>query len=219
MLRAVIVEDELIVANHLKTILQKNDVEVIDIVDNPKDAEDILKLSPDFYLLDIRLVENSNGLEIGKKLNNLKIPFIYITANNEISIIKKAVATNPLSYISKPFNERDVLAAIELLKIKFSNKRFLQIITPKGKQNIPEQNILYCEANGSYIYVVTEDNKYTQRITIKEVTEKLSDNFVRIHRSYLINTSKITFRKASSIFIGEKEIFITRFYKNNLPNE
>jgi DNA-binding LytR/AlgR family response regulator len=219
MLRAVIVEDELIVANHLKTILQKNDVEVIDIVDNPKDAEDILKLSPDFYLLDIRLVENSNGLEIGKKLNNLKIPFIYITANNEISIIKKAVATNPLSYISKPFNERDVLAAIELLKIKFSNKRFLQIITPKGKQNIPEQNILYCEANGSYIYVVTEDNKYTQRITIKEVTEKLSDNFVRIHRSYLINTSKITFRKASSIFIGEKEIFVSRFYKNNLPNE
>ncbi|MBI2259883.1 MAG: LytTR family transcriptional regulator DNA-binding domain-containing protein [Flavobacteriia bacterium] len=46
--------------------------------------------------------------------------------------------------------------------------------------------------------------------------KKLSEIFIRVHRSYLINKNKITSRKSSSIFIGEKEILISRFYKNNL---
>ncbi|MBI2259884.1 MAG: response regulator [Flavobacteriia bacterium] len=166
MIKAVIVEDELLVANHIKIILLKEDIEVIDIVDNVKEAENLISTNPDFFLLDIRLFENSSGIEIGEKLNKLNIPFIYITANNEMSVIKKAVATNPQTYISKPFNERDVLAALELLKIKLNNKRYLQIMTTKGKINIPEQTILYCEANGSYVDVVTENHKYTQRTTL-----------------------------------------------------
>ncbi|PIZ06394.1 MAG: hypothetical protein COY57_02210, partial [Flavobacteriales bacterium CG_4_10_14_0_8_um_filter_32_5] len=156
-MNAIIVEDELIIADHLAQILSSINVNVIEIIDDLTEAEKSLAKAPDFYFLDIRLSNNQNGIEFGKVLNNLAIPFIYITANNELEILKKAIATQPTSYITKPFKERDVIAAVELIKLKTKVANYLQIITPKGIKKIAEQEILYCEAKGSYVNIVTEN--------------------------------------------------------------
>jgi len=218
-MNAIIVEDELIIADHLAQILSSINVNVIEIIDDLTEAEKSLARAPDFYFLDIRLSNNQNGIEFGKVLNNLAIPFIYITANNELEILKKAIATQPTSYITKPFKERDVIAAVELIKLKTKVANYLQIITPKGIKKIAEQEILYCEAKGSYVNIVTENGTFVQRMTLKKTLEMLSDDFLRIHRSFIINKHKISSSKSNTIYISEFPLPISRAYKSLLIKE
>ena len=218
-MNAIIVEDELIIADHLAQILSSLNINIIDIIENLADAEKSLTKAPDFYFLDIRLSNNENGIEFGKTLNNLGIPFIYVTANNELEILKKAIATQPTSYITKPFKERDVIAAVELIKLKAKASKYLQIITPKGVKKISEQEILYCEAEGSYVKIVTENGIFIQRMTLKKTLEMLSDDFVRIHRSFIVNKHKISSYKSSTVYINEFQLPISRAYKNFLIKE
>jgi len=217
-MNAIIVEDELIIADHLSQILSSINVNVIEIIDDLTEAEKSLTKAPDFYFLDIRLSNNQNGIEFGKTLNNLAIPFIYITANNELEILKKAIATQPTSYITKPFKERDVIAAVELIKLKTKAANYLQVITPKGIKKIAEQEILYCEAEGSYVKIVAENGTFIQRMTLKKTLEMLSDDFVRIHRSYIINKNKISSYKSNAIYINKFQLPISRAYKSLLTN-
>lgn len=218
-MNAIIVEDELIIADHLAQILSSLNINIIDIIENLADAEKSLTKAPDFYFLDIRLSNNQNGIEFGKTLNNLGIPFIYVTANNELEILKKAIATQPTSYITKPFKERDVIAAVELIKLKAKASKYLQIITPKGVKKISEQEILYCEAEGSYVKIVTENGTFIQRMTLKKTLEMLSDDFVKIHRSYVINKHKISSFKSNVIFINNHQLPISRAYKDIITNK
>lgn len=213
-MNAIIVEDELIIADHLAQILSSININVIEIIDDLTEAEKSLTKAPHFYFLDIRLSNNQNGIEFGKILNNLAIPFIYITANNELEILKKAIATQPTSYITKPFKERDIIAAVELIKLKTKVANYLQIITPKGIKKITEQEILYCEAEGSYVKIVTEKTTFVQRMTLKKTMEMLSDDFVKIHRSYVINKNKISSFKSNIIFINNHRLPISRAYKD-----
>ena len=214
-MKAVIVEDEYIVAEHLADILTKNHIVVLGATDNLVEAEKMLLKLPDLFLLDIRLSDNQSGIEFGKKLYQLKIPFIYITANNEIETLKKAIATHPETYITKPFNEQDVIAAIELIRLKKSAKKQLEIITSKGVELISESDILYCEAEGSYTKIVTESKLIIQRITLKKITEKLSTDFVRIHRSFIVNKQKITAQNTHSVYINQTKLPISRSYKKS----
>lgn len=212
-MKAVIVEDEYIIAEYLAGILIKNHIDVLCSTDNLLEAEKMLLKLPDLYLLDIRLSDSQSGIEFGKQLQQLKIPFVYITANNEIETLKKAIATQPETYITKPFNEQDVIAAIELIRLKKSTKKQLEIITSKGIELILESDILYCEAEGSYTKIVTDSKLIIQRITLKNFAEKLSDNFVRIHRSFIVNKQKITTQKANLVYINQTKLPISRSYK------
>lgn len=218
-MNAIIVEDELIIADHLSQILSSIKVNVNEIIDDLADAEKSLAKSPDFYFLDIRLSNNQNGIEFGKTLNNLGIPFIYVTANNELEILKKAIATQPTSYITKPFKERDVIAAVELIKLKVKDSKYLQVITAKGTKKIAEKEILYCEAEGSYVKIVTENGTFVQRMTLKKTLEMLSDDFVKIHRSYAVNKHKISSFKSNIVFISNHQLPISRAYKDIITNK
>lgn len=218
-MNAIIVEDELIIADHLSQILSSINVNVIEIIDDLTDAEKSLTKAPDFYFLDIRLSNNQNGIEFGEKLNKLNIPFIYITANNELEVLKKAIATQPTSYITKPFKERDIIAAVELIKLKTKVAKYLQVITPKGVKKIAEQEILYCEAEGSYVKIVAENGTFIQRMTLKKTLEMLSDDFIKIHRSYVVNKYKISSFKSNVVFINNHQLPISRAYKDIITNK
>ena len=215
-MKAVIVEDELLIAEHLKSILIKNKIEVVLITDSIRVAEKEIINKPDFYLIDIRLNTNKDkeGIILGEKLKTQNIPFIYITANNDINTLKKAINTEPISYISKPFNERDIIAVTELLKIKLATKPTLNIIDATTSKIYLDQ-ILFCKANGSYTDIVTEQKTYIQRINLKDLQAKLDNRFIRVHRSYIVNKDKIENQSAILIYINGYKIPISRSYKSS----
>ncbi len=162
-MKVVLIEDEYLVADYLKTILVKNGFEVIGMADDYQTALKLIAFKPDVCLVDIRLANNENGIDVGKVLNKKQIPFIYLTANNELTTIKDAVKTHPEAYLTKPFSERDVIAALELINFKFNAIKTLELKTVKGKIEILFDDILYIEADNVYTKIISKSKVHTER--------------------------------------------------------
>lgn len=216
-MKVIIVEDDLIVADHLKMMLKRHDVNVMATLDNVNEAKISANLhQPDLIFVDIRLEGEESGIDLGNHLSKINIPFIYVTANNEVSTMRLATQSKPMAYVTKPYKENDIIAMLEIFKSKF--QQTFTVKTSHGKKSILIADILYTEANGSYTDIVTVDKKYTERISLSQLEEVLSSDFIRIHRSFIINKNKIEHYTASTIFINQKEISISRVYKSNIEH-
>jgi DNA-binding response OmpR family regulator len=118
-----IVEDESIVALEIEEYLKLNGYNVVDICFNAKSAVEVaLTKEIDLIIMDISL-HNSSGIdaaiEIKKRLN---IPIIYLTSYVDEEVINNAIATNPSAYLTKPFDQNELLASIKIALI--SKDRF-----------------------------------------------------------------------------------------------
>ena len=72
-------------------------------------------------------------------------------------------------------------------------------------------SILVVEAKGDYIYIKTDTKNYTVHSTLKKIEDKLpQDIFLKVHRSFIINTTKIVDIEDNSILIGKDVIPVSR---------
>lgn len=118
--KILIVEDESLVALDIKTSSEEYDYTVIGIA---KDCATTLvklrELTPDLILMDINLKKSIDGIEtvihIQEKYN---IPVIYLTAYTDETTIQRAIKTDPLGYIVKPFKPEELNATIKLALYK-----------------------------------------------------------------------------------------------------
>src|SRR5690606_37266591 len=215
-MRVVIVEDELLIAEQLEDVLTANDCSVIGIAQTLENASKLLHFNPDFVFLDIQLKNNENGIDFGNTLNQQGIPFIYITANTEVETLKEAIKTNPVSYISKPFKNNDVIAALELVRLNHSLKPKVTLKLVNKDVDVLLEDILFCEAKGSYTEIITKQNRYTKRINLNDFLAYLDSNFVRVHRSFVVNKNQITYKTSTSVFFNTLEIPVSKLYKDNI---
>ncbi len=112
-----IIEDDLISAYYLKKILQKNDFNVIDIVDNAIDAIKIFKKTqPDIILMDIMLCGNISGCELAIDIRHidLKVIIIFLSAFSDDNMIEYALSANAYSYLLKPYRDVDILNTMKM---------------------------------------------------------------------------------------------------------
>ena len=112
-----IVEDALSEAKELRETLERNNFNVIANVDNYRDAMNILINKPvDLAILDIYLGNNPDGLNIAEAIDLMpdkQKPFMFLTSSNDRKIFERAKLTKPFSYTIKPFNELELIYAIE----------------------------------------------------------------------------------------------------------
>ena len=132
-----IVEDEFIVANDLRIMLQKAGYKVCGIAPSVAKALDLIKTkSPDWILLDIFLQGTKTGIDLAGQLTEMGIPFIYISANTNQGILEAAKATQPYGFLVKPFREKDLLVMLDIALYRHKqSKKFNQ---PK-ELTFPEQ--------------------------------------------------------------------------------
>lgn len=123
-IRILIIEDEAVIAQDIKDILLSLDYEVCEIINNSDKAIDYLSFhSPDLVLCDINIKGTQDGIQVAEKtLQKKKIPFIYLTSMSDRLTIDRAKKTMPYGYIVKPFDEKDLLTAIEIAFFKFSQE-------------------------------------------------------------------------------------------------
>lgn len=113
--KILIVEDEFIVANALRLLLEKAGYAVCEIASSYEEAMEIIGLQkPGMVLLDIQLDGKLTGIDIANQLRNLDIAFIYLSANSNKDVFELAKATHPYGFLVKPFREKDVLAALDI---------------------------------------------------------------------------------------------------------
>ena len=123
--KILIIEDETIVALDIKRIVKNLGYEVTDTVTNFESAiNSVEKNRPDIILSDINLNSDKNGIDIIETIQKKDfIPTIYITAYSDELTIQRAIKTNPMGYILKPFRKDDIKSALLLTIYKLQNEK------------------------------------------------------------------------------------------------
>lgn len=114
--RILIVEDEAIVAEDLENLIIDFGYEIVGSVVGADDAiQQAIEHRPDLILMDIVLRGNKNGIDAANEIKDmLKIPIIFLTAYSDLKLIEEAKNTEPYAFIIKPFQDRQVIASIEV---------------------------------------------------------------------------------------------------------
>ncbi|AYL94317.1 sigma 54-interacting response regulator [Mucilaginibacter celer] len=120
--KILIVEDEFIIAEDLRKILEKAGYEISGIAPSVPKALEIIKLKrPAWVFVDIQLTGKLTGLDLAASLNEMEIPFIYVSANSNQGVLELAKATKPYGFMVKPFREKDVLVALDIAIYRHEN--------------------------------------------------------------------------------------------------
>lgn len=114
--RILIVEDEAIVAEDLENLIIDFGYEMVGSVVGADDAiQQAIEHRPDLILMDIMLKGNKNGIDAANEIKDmLKIPIIFLTAYSDLKLIEEAKNTEPYAFIVKPFQDKQVIASIEM---------------------------------------------------------------------------------------------------------
>jgi len=117
--KILIVEDEFIVANHLKMILERDNFKVIGIASSVTQARNMLaQQKPEWVLLDIILQGEGTGIDLALDLINSEIPFLFISANTNQSTLEAVKKTQPYGFLVKPFRPKDLLVMLDIARYR-----------------------------------------------------------------------------------------------------
>lgn len=206
-IKVIIVDDESLARQITKNYLaNRNDIEILAECSNGFDAiKKINELKPDLIFLDIQMPK-LNGFEMIELLEDPPI-IIFTTAYDHYAI--KAFEVSAVDYLLKPFSEERFNSALEkaltqlgdrfkqnsaienIIKHRDEKIEFLErvVIKDSGKITIiPVEEIKWIEAQDDYVLINSEKGRFLKQKTMKYFENHLNENqFVRIHRSYIIN--------------------------------
>lgn len=123
--KILVVEDEPLIADDIANQLLINDFEISAIAYDYEDAIYELKFNtPDAVVLDINLGSGKTGVDIAEVINQkYGLPFIYLTSYADKETLERAKRTEPLGYVVKPFDERNLIATLEIALYNFAQKQ------------------------------------------------------------------------------------------------
>ena len=209
MIRCVIVEDEEMARNVLKSLLAQycQDVMVCAEADDIVTGKNMIEtFRPDLVFLDIEMPGGS-GFKLLTSMENVDFEVVFVTAYEQFAI--KAIRHDALDYILKPIDPKELVAAVEkvkeakykkTLKKQYDNLlknldpeqlvvRKISISTADKIHLIDVDDIIRCESDNYYTIIYFKDGTSLMvSKTLKEMDQKLQEyDFVRTHKSHLVN--------------------------------
>jgi len=222
-IKCLIVEDEPLAVDVISDFIKQVPfLQLVSVCNDAFSAMEVLKTETiDLIFLDIHLPK-LKGLDFLSTLK--KAPMVIITtAYHEFAL--KSYEYNVIDYLLKPIEFSRFMIAISKVIDRnnvvepnhnnvLNEKPSLFVTVNKKKIRIAFDQILYIESQRENIKIVTEDRVILTRYVISDIENELPAGFLRIHRSFIINTEKIEAFDATCIEIGRKEIPIGRSYKD-----
>ena len=210
-LNILIIEDDKELALELSEILEDYKYNVVAVARNYKDAlTKYYQFNIDLVIIDIFLGDNPEGITFAETIStvpNAIKPFLFLTSSKDQQIFERAKLTNPFRYLLKPFNELELLYAIEMAIEKFYGqinvfasktedtviaKEYLFIKKKNTLKKVNFNNIIYIEVDNRYCNIITEIENFIIQISLSKVYEYLTQNFFKqVHRKYIVNTDMI----------------------------
>lgn len=214
MIRAVIVEDEMHSRESLKNLLRDfcPDVEVCGAAGSIEEAVPLIRSTqPGLLFLDIEL-QNATGFDLLRRLPDMDFEVVFTTAFEQYAI--QAIKFSSLDYLLKPIDIDELQEAVAKAREKqgkHQNHAQLEILlanlearrpsaqsriclaTADGLEFLEVEDILYCEANGSYTtFHLHAARKIVVSKNLKEYENLLEGHpFMRVHNSFLINLHQV----------------------------
>jgi len=221
MITAIIVEDEKLARDLVRDYLKDHqDIQIIgEYEDGFSGLKAINELKPDLLFLDIQMPKLT-GFEMLEVLDHVPA-IIFTTAYDQYAI--KAFEHNAVDYLLKPFSRLRFLDAVrkarerigsgdvnitdKLLEHIDNQEEIIHRVVVRWGSKIhiiPVNEIRYIQAEDDYVMLYTKDNKYLKQKTMKYFETHLSpEEFLRIHRSYIVKVSEI-----SQMQLYEKDSYI-----------
>jgi two-component system, LytTR family, response regulator len=206
-LTLMIVEDEKLICQYLTNFVEQHfadDISICGVAHNTSEAKQIMEIhKPDIALFDIH-IPTENAIEFLKK-QTYDTEIIFVTAYDEFAL--DAFKLHALNYLTKPIDDLQLKEAIGMAIEKINMKNVyrygnnlatlnethsITLVTQKMIIVIRIEQIIYVEAKGVYCaFFYEEDSRLKSIIVSKPLSyyeSVLQDKWMRIHRSYLINT-------------------------------
>lgn len=227
-LSVLIADDEPHARRYIKELLSEdNEVEVVYECKNGQEVLNFLKNKvPSIIFLDINM-PGLTGVEVASKIKSSGSLIIFSTAYDQYAL--KAFEVEAFDYLLKPYDKKrftDVLQRAKSTVERFQQaefsekfvelyKEYNQSIEPhltefrikeKGVEQIIHTNdVLYIEASTIYAVLHLKNGKVLYRAALNLLEQQLPSNFMRVHRSYIVNTSFIS----SSKYLNNSTYMIT----------
>ena len=173
------------------------------------DDEPLALRQLDAMLVDINMPDLS-GLDFVRSLERPPL-FIFTTAYSEFAL--EGFRVNAVDYLLKPFSFNEFLTSMERLKERFEMMRatspemeILSFRTDRRTVLVSPDSIRYVESMSEYIKVHLSDTPEPLVVlySLRRLSEQLpSDRFLRIHRSYLVNLSRIRSAGTGSVILDD----------------
>ncbi|RKF04690.1 LytTR family two component transcriptional regulator [Tenacibaculum lutimaris] len=221
----VIVDDEPIAREILESFIKKTpNLELIASCKNAVEALQVTQTDAiDLFFLDINMPE-INGLSLAKIINK-KSNIIFTTAYRDYAV--DGFDLQVTDYLLKPIAFDRFLQAVQKIstpnsfintsKENETSKDFMFVRADRKMVKINFCDILYIESLGDYVKVFTNDSTIITRETISSFDDKLpKEQFLRVHRSFIIALNKIDSYTNEYIEIQKKAISISRSYKDTV---
>ena len=164
----------------------------------------------DILLLDVEM-KNMNGIELAKRIrkDNNRAEIIFITSHFEF--VGEGYEVDALHYLIKPISAEKLTQVLTKAAEKLSVEPPSMVISSDGEiVKLYESDILYAESYLHYVTIHTKDKEYKIKENISVFESKLSDDFYRIHRSYLVSLKHITRISRTSVNVGNTELPLSR---------
>lgn len=227
-IKILIVEDEWIISEEIKELLLLKGFDVVGQVEDSVSALDVFQEHEvDVALLDINIKGPKDGIELAKEIiEEHNCAIIFLTAFDDEHFLNRAKEVRPAAYIVKPYQARNLEMAVEIAfnNLMESNNPpkqdsyilpdFVFIKEGSRFKKIALESIHYAEAVGSYTDIYSDEGKSTLAINLKTFESNINDSqFLRIHRSFLINLNHIEAFEGNRVFINKKPIPISSAHK------
>ena len=236
-IKILIVEDEPLITEDMRGHLEEMEYEVCAVCDNALDAmAEMAVEKPDLVLLDINLGDGADGVQLAERMNaKHPVPFIFVTSHADTATLERVKAVRPAGFILKPFDELRLRAQIEIALARYAAGS-----APVGKEEGPDEtdfviadsifirdkgrltklaidDILYAEADDNYVTLQTPTKRFVITSTLASVERKLSSrHHLRIHRSYLVDTRRITAVEDGYVQLGTSRLPVGKTHRDAL---
>jgi DNA-binding LytR/AlgR family response regulator len=229
--KILVVEDEIIIADHICDTLDDLGYDALEPVINYTEALEAIEAEkPDLAILDIQLSGKKTGIDVAEQIRkNYDFPFIFLTSNSDPLTVSQAKKVMPPAYLVKPFTKDELYSSIEIALYNYS-KRIGEVneeeLIIKDAFFIKEKNIfiklkfediLFIKSDHVYAEIQLVNNqKHLIRGNLNKIITKLNKKFVRVHRSYIVNLDYLEQIDQSTIVILNHNIPIGKKYKDDL---
>ncbi|WP_396596800.1 LytR/AlgR family response regulator transcription factor [Dokdonia sp. R86516] len=218
-LRCIIVDDEELARTLLTTYVAKvAHMELLDSFENPLHALSYLKENEvDLVFMDIQMPE-LKGTDFAELIINDNIKVIFTTAYSEYAL--KGFELNALDYLAKPITFKRFLAAINKFPV-VSKEAETSLVIKSGYDlhRVLFQDMLYIESDSEYVNYHFEDGKKIMaNQSLSKLLNELPSQFIRVHRSYIVNKNKVTSLKGRSLMLSTAEIPVSDSYFETVKN-
>ncbi|MCX6241665.1 MAG: LytTR family DNA-binding domain-containing protein [Bacteroidetes bacterium] len=230
MIRCIAIDDEPLALKQIADYISKTPfLELAGLCESALQALELLDKTPvDLMFVDVNMPDLS-GMDFVKTLENP--PFIvFVTAYSEYAL--EGFRVDAIDYLLKPISYSDFLKSANKVKAWFdamqqkpaevmSNKDFLFIKSEYKILRINFDDIKYIEAMSEYIRIHLVNSKPVMtQLSMKSIEDQLpEDRFMRVHRSFIINLSKISvIERNRIIFDGTVYIPVSDQYKSKFQN-